>query len=111
MFGPNKGFRHVFGRASGRLLCRNCTNIHHAEFSPPKVEGVCDACGGELYRRDDDTEEVVAERLKIYHEQTAPLIAYYTERGLLVQVDGDRPVDEVTDGVVAALTAAVGGGT
>ena len=101
----------LVARITGRRICKACGRNHHVEFMPPKVEGVCDACGGELYRRDDDTEEVVAERLKIYHEQTAPLIAYYTERGLLVQVDGDRPVDEVTDGVVAALTAAVGGGT
>lgn len=82
-------------RAAGRLLCRGCKNIHHATFSPPSTSGRCDACGGELYRREDDAPEVVRERLAVYHRQTAPVVAHYRQRGVLRSVDGDRSPDEV----------------
>ncbi len=85
----------IVERASGRLLCRSCDSIKHKTFSPPRAEGVCDACGGELYQREDDRPEVVSERLAVYHEQTAPLVGYYDERGLLARVDGGRSPDDV----------------
>jgi adenylate kinase len=82
-------------RAGGRLLCRGCSNIHHATFSPPKADGVCDACGGELYRRKDDTPDVVRERLKVFHGETQPMIDYFRERGSLAAVDGSQAPDDV----------------
>ena len=82
-------------RAGGRLLCKDCPQIHHATFSPPAKEGVCDACGGELYRRKDDAPEVVRERLKVFHGETQPMIDYYRERGSLEAVDGSKAPDEV----------------
>ena len=82
-------------RASGRLLCRDCSNLHHERFSPPATEGACDACGGELYKRTDDSTATVSERLTVYHTETKPLIDYYGERGALDVVDGARTPDEV----------------
>ena len=83
-------------RVAGRLLCRNDSkHIYHASFSPPKVEGVCDECGGELYRREDDNPEVVAERLSVYREQTEAVIAHYAQDGRLEPVDGNQGPDEV----------------
>jgi len=82
-------------RASGRLLCKGCGNIHHERFSPPATEGSCDACAGELYKRADDAAETVTERLAVYHTETRPLISYYNERGSLDVVDGARAPEEV----------------
>jgi adenylate kinase len=82
-------------RAGGRLLCRDCGAIYHQQFSPPKVEGVCDLCGGEVYRRTDDAPDVIRQRLKIYHEQTQPLHDYYKTRGLLRELDGTQSPDAV----------------
>lgn len=96
----------LVGRASGRLLCRGCSNIHHATFSPPKKEGVCDACGGALYRRKDDAPEVVRERLKVFHGETQPMIDYYRERGSLEAVDGSQAPDEVFAALRARLRGA-----
>ena len=93
-------------RIAGRLLCREDSNhIYHASFSPPKVEGVCDECGGELYRREDDNPEVVAERLYVYREQTAAVITHYAQDGRLEPVDGNQGPDEV----YRALRSAVEG--
>jgi adenylate kinase len=83
-------------RLSGRLTCRNCGAMYHKVLMPPKVAGKCDICGGELYERADDTEETVRKRLDVYFRDTAPLIAYYRSRGLLVEVDGNRAVELVT---------------
>lgn len=85
----------LVGRASGRLLCRDCPQIHHDTFSPPKVEGKCDACGGELYRRKDDAAEVVRQRLVVFHNETQPMIDYYRERGSLDVIDGSQKPDAV----------------
>ncbi len=85
----------IVERAAGRLLCKECGAIHHRTFAPPKVEGVCDACGGPLYQRPDDAPDVVRERLRVYTEQTAPLVRYYEERNLLTHVDGSGSPDEV----------------
>ena len=82
-------------RASGRLLCRGCSNIYHERFTPPAQVGTCDACGGELYKRADDAAETVTERLAVYHTETKPLIDYYEERGMLDVVDGARTPEEV----------------
>jgi adenylate kinase len=75
-------------RLSGRRTCRNCGALFHVSFDPPKKEGVCDKCGGELFQRDDDREETIKARLKVYEEQTAPLSAFYGARSFLVEIDG-----------------------
>jgi len=85
----------IVRRLSGRLICRNCQAPYHREFNPPAKEGVCDACGGPLYQRDDDNPRTVRARLKTFHGQTEPLIDYYRRAGLLVEIDGEGQVSEV----------------
>lgn len=92
-------------RISGRRSCRSCGAIYHATANPPRVEGVCDKDGGELYQRDDDREEVVRNRLFVYYKQTAPLIGYYFAKGLLVELDGAQPIGDLFAGLQAALAA------
>ncbi len=92
-------------RASGRLLCKGCNHIHHATFSPPKTEGVCDACGGELYRRKDDDAEVVKQRLVVFHKETQPMIDFYREQGSLETINGANSPDEVFAALIALLDA------
>jgi adenylate kinase len=82
-------------RLLGRFTCRECGSIFHERFSPPAAAGVCDACGGELYQRADDTAEAVETRLEKYREQTLPLVSFYSDRGVLTPVDGDRAPEEV----------------
>jgi len=82
-------------RVSGRRLCRTCGESYHIRFNLPKQPGVCDRDGGELYQRDDDRPETVRQRLKVYWEQTSPLIDYYRRQGVLVEVDGDQSIDAV----------------
>ena len=93
----------VIRRLSGRRTCRSCGHIWHVDFDPPTREGVCDHCGGELFQRDDDRPDTVRHRLEVYAEQTAPLIAYYAEKGVLVGIDATGPVDDVTERAIAAL--------
>jgi adenylate kinase len=93
----------VVRRLSGRRTCRKCGHVWHVDFDPPSVEGTCDICGGELFQRDDDRPETIRHRLEVYYEQTAPLIGYYAEEGLLVGIDAMGPVDDVTERAVAAL--------
>lgn len=93
----------IIERASGRLICRACGNVQHETFSPPRVEGRCDRCGGELYRRSDDAPEVVRERLQVYKEQTEPLVSFYEKRDMLARVDGSRSRDEVFDSIMRLL--------
>ena len=94
-------------RLSGRFSCANCGAAYHDEFKRPKVEGVCDVCGGrEFVRRKDDAAETVAARLKAYHAQTAPLLPYYRKRGVLHTVDGMAEIDEVTRQIRAVLDGA-----
>jgi adenylate kinase len=94
----------VVKRIAGRRLCRNdSTHIFHADFNPPKVPGVCNVCGGELYQRDDDQEETVRERLAVYQSETAPIVFFYAERGLLSSVDALGPLEEVTQRALSAL--------
>jgi adenylate kinase len=85
----------IVGRACGRLLCRDCSNIQHSEFAPPAKEGVCDSCGGELYRRSDDEPDVVKKRLDVYHDETQPMVDYYRDLGSLVTIDGNQKPDAV----------------
>lgn len=82
-------------RLTGRRTCRGCGKVYHMIFDPPKVDEVCDACGGALWQREDDSEETVLNRLKVYEAQSAPLVEFYQSRGLLVSVDGRQPVEEV----------------
>jgi adenylate kinase len=93
----------VIRRLSGRRTCRNCGHIWHVDFDPPTTEGVCDNCAGELFQRDDDQAETIRHRLEVYYDQTAPLIGYYAERGILVGIDAMGPVDDVTERASAAL--------
>ncbi|MFQ5933089.1 MAG: adenylate kinase [Dehalococcoidia bacterium] len=95
-------------RLSGRWICRNCQTPYHAVSSPPKVAGVCDRCGGELYQRPDDTEETTRNRLRVYMENTAPLIDYYVNRNKLVEIDGEQTIEEVGKSMASALKAQVG---
>ena len=96
----------VIERLAGRRTCRNCGSLSHVVFSPPKKAGVCDRCGGELFQRDDDREETVANRLKVYNDQTAPLLDYYRQQGLLKEIDGVGAVDDINARVLAALGGA-----
>jgi adenylate kinase len=93
----------VIRRLSGRRTCRNCGHIWHVDFDPPSMEGTCDNCGGELFQRDDDQAETIRHRLEVYYEQTAPLVGYYAEQGILVGIDAMGPVDDVTERASAAL--------
>ena len=90
-------------RLSGRWICRNCQVPYHAVDSPPRVEGKCDRCGGELYQRPDDTVETVKKRLEVYFAETAPLIDYYMRAGKLLEIDGQGSIDEVSQRLVSAL--------
>jgi len=90
-------------RVSGRRLCRVCGEPYHILFNPPKVPGICDHDGGELYQRDDDKPETVRKRLQVYWEQTSPLIDYYRRQGVLVEINGDQSIDAVTADLLAAV--------
>lgn len=91
-------------RISGRLMCNNCGASYHRTFNPPKKEGVCDICGGELFQRADDREEAVKNRLDVYKRQTQPLIDYYAKQGLLVSLDGTKDINEVFEDIKAVLS-------
>jgi adenylate kinase len=93
----------VIRRLSGRRTCRACGRIWHIDFDPPQEQGTCDLDGGELYQRDDDNAETVANRLKVYAAETAPLVSYYAGRGILVGIDATGPVDDVTVRAIDAL--------
>lgn len=90
-------------RAVGRRICRECGATYHIKFNPPKVEGVCDKDGGELYQRDDDNESTVSTRINVYMEQTQPLIDYYGDKGLLLDVDGTLEISTVFELITEAL--------
>ena len=93
----------VVRRLSGRRVCVKSGHNYHVEFDPPKHEGVCDQDGSRLIQRDDDKPEVIENRLKVYHDQTEPLVAYYDERGLMRRIDGTRPAAEVHDHIRAVI--------
>jgi adenylate kinase len=93
----------IVERLAGRRTCRSCGALAHVVFNPPKRDGVCDRCGGELYQRDDDREETISNRLKVYENQTAPLVNYYRGQGLLREIDGVGSVDEIRARISKAL--------
>src|SRR4051812_11294504 len=94
----------VVKRIAGRRICRNdSAHVFHVTYSPAKKEGVCDVCGGELYQRDDDSEDTVRTRLEVYHTQTEPIIDYYKSQGLVVTISSLGPVGEVTQRALEAL--------
>jgi adenylate kinase len=90
-------------RLSGRWSCRAGGHVYHEKFNPPKVTGKCDVDGTELYQREDDKAETVKNRIRVYFEQTAPLIEYYRRKGLLAEIDGEKPIDEVTGELLASV--------
>jgi adenylate kinase len=90
-------------RLTGRLICSDCGATYHRQFNPPKVENTCDECGGELYQRSDDTPDAVEKRLSIYYEQTMPVLDHYRDQGVLVEVDGNREINAVTQDILASL--------
>ena len=96
---------NIVNRMSGRRACLNCGATYHLISIPPKVEGICDRCGSEIVLREDDKPETVQKRLKVYHEQTQPLIDYYKNQGILKSVDGTLPMDEVFKAIVTILGA------
>jgi adenylate kinase len=94
----------IVKRIAGRRICRkDSAHVFHVTYNPPKAEGVCDVCGGELYQRDDDTEGTVRKRLEVYHTQTEPIIDYYRAQDLVVTIEALGKVDEVTARAMAAL--------
>jgi adenylate kinase len=90
-------------RAVGRRICPKCAAVYHVKFNPPQKEGVCDKCGSSLVQRDDDREATVRNRLKVYQEQTAPLVEHFREKGKLVDIDGSGGIEAVHGQMVAAI--------
>ena len=95
----------IIHRMSGRRACLKCGATYHIEYAAPKVENVCDSCGSELVIRDDDKPETVKNRLSVYHDQTAPLIEYYSKKGILKTVDGTQDMGKVFDDIKNILEA------
>lgn len=93
----------IIDRISGRRICRRCGAIYHVKYMPPKLPGICDKCGGELYQREDDKAEVVKKRLEVFREQFTPILDYYRRRGLLVDVDASEQAEKVVPRVFAVL--------
>jgi len=90
-------------RLSGRWVCRAEGHVYHMKYNPPKQEKICDIDGSELYQREDDKRETVVQRIKVYKEQTTPLINYYEEKGLLINIDGDQSIEKVTEELMEAV--------
>jgi adenylate kinase len=90
-------------RAVGRRICKDCGATYHINFNPSKVNGVCDKCEGELYQRSDDNEETVTNRVRVYVEETSPLVNYYTEKRLILNLDGEKTIDLVFQDICEAL--------
>jgi adenylate kinase len=103
------GAEVVVERLSGRRMCSSCNKGFHVKFMPPKTEGKCDACGGDLYQRDDDREETIRQRLEVYEKSTAELVDYYGSRGLLREVDASGAPEEVGAALAAAVEEARAG--
>jgi adenylate kinase len=93
----------IVQRLAGRRTCRHCGTLFHTKFNPPRRKNICDRCGGELYQREDDREETVRARLKVYETQTAPLVDYYRRKGLVKEVDGDGSVEGIRDRIFGIL--------
>jgi len=93
-------------RSTGRRVCQDCESVYHLLMNPPKQPGICDRCGGKLIVREDDKEETVRHRIQVYEDQTKPLVSYYKEKGILVQVYGSGLIDEVFHRALEALSSA-----
>ncbi|MDU7904129.1 MAG: adenylate kinase, partial [Peptostreptococcaceae bacterium] len=89
--------------AVGRRICKSCGATYHVECNPPKVDGVRDVCGGELYQRADDNEETVSKRIQVYLDETKPLVNYYSEEGIIANINGQQSIDNVFGDIVEAL--------
>jgi adenylate kinase len=94
---------NLIERLSGRRTCASCGAVYHVVADPPKVDGICDKCGGKLVQREDDTPQAIARRLALYDELTAPLLSYYREKGVLEQVDGDQDIQQVEQAILDAI--------
>jgi len=93
----------VVRRLSGRRTCRQCEHVWHILYDPPVRPGICNDCGGDLFQRDDDSEDTIRHRLEVYAEQTAPLVSFYADEGTLIGIDATGPVEEITSRALAAL--------
>jgi adenylate kinase len=93
----------LINRLSGRWTCREAGHVFHEKYNPPRQPGICDYDGSELYQREDDKAETVKRRIRVYLEQTQPLIEYYRQRGVLVEIDGQQAIDQVTSNLLAAI--------
>lgn len=96
-------FDDLMKRLTGRRTCKVCGQMYNIYYSPPKVEGKCDKCGGELFQRDDDKEETIKKRLEVYKAQTEPLIEYYSKKGILKTVSGTGSIDEIFSSITSIL--------
>ncbi|HBH11892.1 MAG: Adenylate kinase [Clostridiales bacterium 38_11] len=90
-------------RAVGRRVCKSCGAAFHIKFKPSEIEGICDRCGGELHQRKDDLEETVIKRIEVYLEQTEPLIEYYSQKGILANIDGEQEIQTVFEDIIEEL--------
>ena len=99
-------FETLVARLAGRRVCKRCGAVYHVDFNPPSRPGVCDRCGGEVMQREDDRAEAVEKRLSLYFRETEPLLTYYRERGILAAVDGNQPIDVVTEDIARAVAVA-----
>ena len=95
----------LINRAIGRRICRTCGATYHVNNNPPKEDGICDLDGGELYQRDDDTVETVTTRIQVYQDQTQPLIDYYRNQGLILDIDGTKAIEDIFNTIIDALEA------
>jgi len=93
----------IVERLAGRRTCKNCGALYHLNFNPSTKESICDRCGGELQQRDDDREETISARLKVYDNQTAPLVDYYRQRGILREIDGVGNVEDIRHRLIKTL--------
>jgi adenylate kinase len=93
----------IIERLAGRRTCKECGALFHMVFDPPKRDGVCDSCGGELFQREDDKEDTIANRLAVYDAQTAPLVDYYRRQGILREINGVGSIEEIRARVIKAL--------
>lgn len=96
-------FEILTDRITGRRICKDCGATYHVHFHPPTKDGECDKCEGVLYQRKDDNESTVVNRLAVYEESTAPLLGFYKEQGILIQIEGNRPTLEVTESILSHL--------
>ena len=92
-------------RLTGRRTCKECGRGYHVKFDPPREDALCDACGGSLFQRDDDQEETIRKRLQVYADQTSPLISYYRDADVLIELDGMQPIPQVQEKMLSLLQA------